>query len=161
MAEDIFLKIESDKVDGESADKGHKGELEIQSWSWGVSNAGSAHRGTGAGTGKASFSDASFMMTMDKAAPILMQSSGTGVHHKKCTLTQRRAGGKEQVEFIKLTMEDVLVSSVQLSSSSQDAMVSFTLNFAKFKIEYTPQAASGGKDAKTEFSYNIAENATA
>ena len=36
MAFDAFLKIEG--IDGESADKTHPGEIEVVSFSWGVSN---------------------------------------------------------------------------------------------------------------------------
>ena len=38
MAYDAFLKI--DGIEGESNDKTHKGEIELSSFSWGVSNAG-------------------------------------------------------------------------------------------------------------------------
>lgn len=53
---DYFLKI--DGVDGEStADKGHKNEIEILSWSWGASQPASAHHGGGMGAGKVSSRD--------------------------------------------------------------------------------------------------------
>ena len=52
MAFDAFLKI--DGIDGESTDKTHPGEIEISSFSWGVSNPSSVGgRGGGGGAGKA------------------------------------------------------------------------------------------------------------
>ena len=40
MAFDAFLKIEG--IEGESTDKAHPGEIEISSFSWGVSNTAAA-----------------------------------------------------------------------------------------------------------------------
>ena len=58
MAMDMFVKI--GKLAGESADKsGHKDEIDVLAWSWGVSNSGSAHVGGGAGAGKANIQDLS------------------------------------------------------------------------------------------------------
>ena len=50
MAFDAFLKI--DGIEGESTDKTHPGEIEIQSFSWGVSNTASGGAGGGGGAGK-------------------------------------------------------------------------------------------------------------
>ena len=51
MATDTHIKF--DGVEGESKHQDHKGEVEILSWSWGVSNA-SHHAGGGSGKGQAS-----------------------------------------------------------------------------------------------------------
>jgi type VI secretion system secreted protein Hcp len=59
MAFDAFLKL--DGIDGESADAKYKGAIEILSFSWGVSNAGSHGSGSGGGAGKASFQDLHFV----------------------------------------------------------------------------------------------------
>src|SRR3546814_2540642 len=55
---DYHLKI--DGIEGESLDEKHKGEIEIDSFSWGVTNMGGGGRGGGGGTGKAEFSDINF-----------------------------------------------------------------------------------------------------
>ena len=47
----IDTHIKFDGVDGEATHKDHKGETEVLSWSWGVSNA-SAVSGGGSGKGK-------------------------------------------------------------------------------------------------------------
>ena len=78
MASDIFAKIGD--IKGESLDDKHKDEIEVLSYSWGVSNAGSMASGSGGGEGKASFHDLSFVHKVDKATPVLLQSCATGVH---------------------------------------------------------------------------------
>src|SRR5687768_12512993 len=100
-AVDFFLKIEG--IDGESTDDKHKGELDIQSWSWGVSNMGTAGHGGGGGAGKASFQDIHFSTHVSKASPKLMLTCATGEHIKKATLVCRKAG-KEQQEYYKVTL---------------------------------------------------------
>ena len=45
--------IKFDGIDGESVDKDHKGEIEVQNWSWGVSNASPPAAGGGSAVGKA------------------------------------------------------------------------------------------------------------
>ena len=90
MASDIFAKLGD--IKGESADDKHKGEIELLSWSWGVTNEGAAHAGGGAGAGKATFHDLSFTHTIDKASPVLLRACATGVHLKEATITHRKAG---------------------------------------------------------------------
>src|ERR1700704_1221479 len=108
MAFDAFLKI--DGIEGESADDAHKGEVEVLSFSWGVTQTGSASGG-GGGAGKASFHDINFTQRQSKASPLLFKACATGQHIKKAVLTVRKAGGRQQTEFIKIELEDVLVSS--------------------------------------------------
>ena len=70
MAVDVFLKLGD--IKGESKDSKHAGEIDVLSWSWGVSQTGTMAYGGGGGAGKANFSDLSFMHAVDKASPVLM-----------------------------------------------------------------------------------------
>src|SRR5262249_1825873 len=96
MASDIFAKIGD--IKGESLDSKHKDEIEVLSYSWGVTNAGSMAHGSGGGEGKASFHDLSFVHQIDKASPVLMQACATGTHYKEATITHRKSG-KGQHEY--------------------------------------------------------------
>ena len=112
---DYFLKIEG--IAGGSTDDAHKDELEVVSFSWGLSNSSTMAHGSGGGEGKASFHDLSFVHSVDKASPVLMQSCANGQHLKEATLVVRKSSseGKGQ-EFLKITLSDVLVSSYQVSA---------------------------------------------
>ena len=107
MASDIFAKLGD--IKGESLDDKHKDEIEVLSYSWGVTNAGSMAHGTGGGEGKATFHDLSFIHRYDKSSPVLMQYCATGVHLKEATITNRKAG-KGQQEYLKITLTDILIS---------------------------------------------------
>ncbi len=82
MPTDIFMKIRD--IQGESRDKDHKDEIEVLSWSWGLSNqVASPSPGGGAGAGKTKFQDISFTHLVDKASPNLMLSCASGKHTRK------------------------------------------------------------------------------
>ncbi len=118
MASDIFAKLGD--IKGESLDAKHKDEIEVLSYSWGVTNAGSMGHGSGGGEGKATFHDLSFVHNVDKASPVLMQACATGAHLKEATITHRKAG-KGQHEYLIVKMNDVIVTGVTHGGSGDGA----------------------------------------
>ena len=156
MASDIFAKIGD--IKGESLDSKHKGEIEVLSWSWGVSNAGEMRGGSGGGEGKASFHDLSFTHNIDKASPVLLQACATGVHLKEATITHRKAG-KGQQEFLIVKMSDVIITGVAHGDTSDGGHAeNVTLTFAKVDFQYKPQKADGTLEAGIHFKYDIKGN---
>ncbi len=109
MAIDMFMKLGD--IKGESQDKTHKEEIELLAWSWGLSQSGTMHMGTGGGAGKVSVQDLSFTKYSDKASPPIMAACTKGTHIDKALLTVRKAGGDNPLEYYKITLEGVLVSS--------------------------------------------------
>jgi type VI secretion system secreted protein Hcp len=157
MAVDIFMKL--DPLKGESKDSKHKGEIDIISWSWGLDQTGTWHTGGGGGAGKVNIHDLGFAHLVDTASTDLMKACTSGKHLPTGVLTVRKAG-TNPLEFIKLTIEDILVTSVTLGGSHEDDYVEHvTLNFAKFKFEYTPQLTTGAGGVTTEVKWNIPANA--
>ena len=156
MASDIFAKIGD--IKGESLDDKHKDEIEVLSWSWGVSNAGEMRGGSGGGEGKASLHDLSFTHNMDKASPVLLQACATGVHLKEATITHRKAG-KGQQEFLIVKMSDVIITGVAHGDTSDGGHAeNVTLTFAKVDFQYKPQKPDGTLEAGIHFKYDIKGN---
>ena len=156
MASDIFAKIGD--IKGESFDDKHKDEIEVLSWSWGITNAAMRAAGTGAGAGKASFHDLSFTHKIDKASPVLMKSCATGQHMKEATITLRKAG-KGQQEFLIIKMNDVLITAVSDADGAEAGPIeSVSLAFAKVDVEYRPQKSDGSLDAGLHFKYDLKAN---
>jgi type VI secretion system secreted protein Hcp len=152
MASDIFAKLGD--IKGESQDAKHKDEIEVLSYSWGVTNAGSMAHGSGGGEGKATFHDLSFVHNIDKASPVLIQACATGVHLKEATITHRKAG-KGQQEYLVVKMNDVIVTSVTHGGSGDGHSENVSLAFAKVALEYKPQKADGSLDAGIHFKYDL------
>jgi len=146
MACDIFLKI--DGIKGEAQDKTHKDEIDVLAWSWGMSQSGTMHTGGGGGSGKVHVQDLSVTKYVDKATSPLIGACCSGKHIANATLTVRKAGGDSAVEYIVITMTDVLISSVSSGGSGGEDQLTenLSLNFAKVKYSYQPQKKDGSKD---------------
>ena len=154
MAMSIFARIGS--IKGESRDARHKDEVDVLSWSWGVSQSGAAGHGGGAGASKASFHDFSFTHHVDKASPLLMKACATGEHIRDATITVRKAG-KGQQEFLIVKMTDVQVTGVSTSVTAEGdtTIEGVVLAFAKVDLEYKPQRADGTLDVGVHFTYDL------
>ena len=156
MASDIYAKIGD--IKGESLDDKHKDEVEVLSWSWGVSQSGTMAHGGGGGEGKASFNDFNFTHHIDKASPALMKACATGQHIPEATVTVRKAG-KGQQEYLVIKMTDVIVTSVAPSMDTGAASIEgAALRFGKVDLEYRPQKADGSLEPGIHFKYDIKAN---
>lgn len=154
-AVDYFLKI--DGIPGESQDSKHKDEIEVESFSWGESQAGSFARGGGGGAGKVQMQDFHFSMRVCKATPKLFLACATGQHIKQAVLTCRKAG-KDQQDFLKWTFHDVLISSYQTGGSGAGdilPMEQVSFNFAKVEVEYKEQKADGTLGGAIKAHYDL------
>jgi len=158
MAADIFLKIEG--VEGESEDSKHSGEIQLESFSWGVTQPGSASVNKGLGAGKAQVHDLHCVAGASKASPSLMAACASGEHFKKATLSARKAG-KDQQDYLIVTMTDVLVSNYQIGGSHQGSDIpndQFALNFGKIELEYKEQKADGTLGGKVKKGWDVKKN---
>jgi len=157
MAVDMFMKVGD--VKGESKDDKHKDEIDVLAWSWGMSQSGTTHLGTGGGAGKVSVQDLSFTKYIDKSSVNLMTSCCNGKHYSEAKLTVRKAG-ENPLEYLTITMKDVLVTAVSTGGSGGEDRLTenVTLNFAQFITEYKPQKADGSGDAGVFAKWDIAKN---
>lgn len=162
MAVDMFIKIGD--IKGESSDKVHAGEIDVLAWSWGMSQSGSMHSGTGGGAGKVNIQDLSFTKYVDKSSPNLMMACSSGKHYPETTLVVRKAGGDSQVEYLTITLKEVLVSSLHTGGSGGEDRLTenVSLNFASVSVVYQPQKADGSKDGgPINYGWNVRQNVKA
>jgi type VI secretion system secreted protein Hcp len=157
MAVDMFLKLTG--INGEAKDSIHKDEIDVLAWSWGESNSGTAHMGGGSGAGKVNVQDISLTKYVDLASSSLIEACAIGKHITEATLTMRKAG-TSPLEYIVITLTEVMVSSYSTGGSGGEDRLTenVSLNFAKFKYEYKEQLATGGAGKTGTFIYNIQTN---
>ena len=157
MAVDMFLKI--DGIKGESHDKTHKDEIEIQSISWGASQSGTFGSGGGGGAGKVNMNDVHFVKYADKASSALFLHCCSGKHIPSALITFRKAGDKP-LEYLKIKLTDLLVSSVQFSGSGGDDRVheSLSINFSKYEQEYFMQKPDGSGEPTGNVGWDVKAN---
>jgi type VI secretion system secreted protein Hcp len=121
---------------------------------------GTSHSGTGGGGGKVGVRDLSFVKPLDKASPNLIKLCCSGKHFKKAELTLCKAGGVA-LAYLKIVLSDGLVAGVSYSAGQSDECLleNVSLNFASFKVEYTPQTKTGAAGGTIPAQWNVAKNA--
>ena len=69
----------------------------------------------------------------------------------------RKAGGKGSVEFLRIDLTDVLVSSYAISSAGGGSFPqdTFNLSFSKIKFTYTPQNEDGSAGTPVSFCTDV------
>jgi type VI secretion system secreted protein Hcp len=121
---DFFLKID-----------GFDGEIQLTSFSFGVSNAGAGGSGAGKSNGQAMH----LTKLVDNSSPNLFQACATGKHIDDATVSIRKAGGAP-VQYL---LSNVVVASYNVTGHDGGGVAreSITLNFSKIKMTYNLQAA--------------------
>lgn len=160
MAVDMFLKLEG--IAGEAQDSVHADEIDVLAWSWGASQSGTTHMGSGGGSGKANFNDLSVTKYVDISSPALLKHVSIGKHIPTATLTIRKAG-ETPLEYMVYTLTDLIVTSVQTGGSGGEDRLTenVTLNFAQYSYKYTKQGVGGAADTDDTWGFDIAGNVEA
>jgi len=156
-AVDYFLKL--DGIQGESSDAKHANQIELASFSWGAANSATVGRaGGGAGAGRATSKHLLFVQRTQKSSPALLKTLASGKHIPSGLLTARKSG-KDQAEFLKIKLTDVLVTSFDLRADD-DALPleEVGLSFGKIEFTYTPQQATGSAGTPVTTSWDITKN---
>jgi type VI secretion system secreted protein Hcp len=145
---DYFLRI--DGIPGESADDKHKGEIEVETFSWGESQAAAGSSGSGGGAGRVTLHDLHFTAAVSKASPMLMLACASGQHLKSAVVSARRTA-KQPADFLTFSLSDVLVSGYAITASEDGPPTdSVSLNFSRIQLEYKAQKADGSLGASTK-----------
>lgn len=157
MAQEIFLKLTG--IDGEATDARHPNEIEVLGWDWSVNQSSSMHAGSGGGAGKCTVNDLAFEHYVDRSTPNLVQYCLTGKHVSEAVLVARKAGGTP-LEYLKITMEDVLISRVETvcNPNMRAPREQVSLSFARVRQEYVVQNAQGGSAGTVSIGYDMKAN---
>lgn len=156
MSSDATIKF--DGIEGESAKP--KGEIEVLSWNWGVSQPSGAGSGGGSGRGKAVPGDFHFVHLYDKASPVLAKHCVSGKHFKDAKLTARKAGEGQQ-DFLTVTMKEVFITSVMpAGAQGGDVMEQVSCSYKDVEFAYKPQDEKGALGGEVKFGWNVSSTET-
>jgi len=151
----IDTHIKFTGVEGESTHKDHKGEIEVLSWNWTVTNDGGSSAG-GSGKGKATPGDFRFTHLYDKSSPVLSKYCASGKHFAEVKLTSRKAG-EGQKDFLVTTFKEAFVKSVQPSGSAGgDIVETVIFSYKQIDFAYKAQDDKGGLTGEVKFGWNNA-----
>src|SRR4051794_41845751 len=159
---EYFLRI--DGIAGESTDKTHKGEIAVESFSWGEARTGlGGVGGGGSGSGgKVQVQDLHVTALTSKAGPNLLLACASGTHVKSAVLSARRAGSKQPGDFLTFSLSDVLVATYQITGSdTEPPRDAVSLSFGRIDVEYKEQKADGSFGASTKARWDVTKSAKA
>ena len=157
MSTDSHIKF--DGVEGESTHKDHKGEIDVLSWSWNVSN-NTSLAGGGSGKGKANPGDFVFTHTYDKASPVLAKQCASGKHFKTVKLTARKAG-EGQKDFLVVSMKEVFITAVSPSGGHGGEIIeNVAFSYKDIEFDYKAQDDKGGLGGAVKFGWDVATTET-
>lgn len=152
---DMFLYVKGARagvIKGEAVDSKHKDEIEVLSWSWGLKGRSSFDGGTA--TGRSTMRELTISKKFDKASTALMSALRTNEPIKQAVLTLRKIGEKP-LEFLKITIEDGRITSLDINAGdedgSADVLETVTFSFNKIQVDYTPQGQDGQPLGSTSF----------
>ena len=148
-----------DGITGESKDAHHKNWIDVHNFTWGASQPNTLTTGGGGGAGKVNFQDLKVTAAIDKAAPTILKHSAIGRHIPKLEISVCKAGG-EQIEYSRITLDDVMVTGVEFDGSKNNEVLWVTYSFqaVKIKTQYWEQTERGGKGPETQMGYDIKQN---
>lgn len=154
MAIDTHIKF--DGIEGESTHSDHKGEIEVLSWSWGLSSTAWPGGGGGSGVGKPLPKELRVVHRYDKASPLLAKNAASGRHVKTAILSARKAG-EGQKDFLKVSMKEVFITSVAVSDSdtSEGPTEEVAMSYSEIDFAYQPQDSKGSLGPAVTFDWNI------
>ncbi|MGB5619216.1 MAG: type VI secretion system tube protein Hcp [Desulfobacterales bacterium] len=158
MSYAIFIKMDS--ITGESRDAKHKGEIDVLSWNWGVTNHPSEIAGkVGAVSGKSSSSDLVFSHRIDLASPSLIKACASGHHLKEAIVTVQKAGPEPQ-EFLVIKLYEVIVTSVETGVDTLQNSVTenVAISFSRIEFVYTEQKPDGTLGGSNRVLWDIISN---
>jgi type VI secretion system secreted protein Hcp len=145
---------------GESLSASHLNEIELTSFSWGVSNSVVNAQNNTLKGGKVSMTEVTVTKAMDKASVLLLKASTTAQSIAKGVITwSKSTGGKRPEDFITITLMGVLVSSVHQTSARNIAGMgteTVTLSFQQVSVDYKSQGKDGLLTSAGSMSYSLA-----
>ncbi|MGD0360688.1 MAG: type VI secretion system tube protein Hcp [Bryobacteraceae bacterium] len=158
MAVNAYLYV--DGVTGPSTSK--TGFIDILSFSWGVSQTstyGTGASGKEAKAGRADFQNLSIMKVLDNASPLLCECCASGTIVDKVYILYDKPVGKGatvQQDYFRIYLKDALVTSLQLSGSSENPTESITFAFQAVEIAYKAEQDDGTLAAAVPKGWDLA-----
>jgi len=155
------LHLNLGAIQGESASSAHPNEIELSGFSWGISNSPVNTQNGSIKGGKVSMTEVTVTKPVDKSSVQLMKASATGQIIQKAVITwSKSTGGSKPEDFITITLQGVLVSSVQQSSAQGIAGMgteTITLSFDQVAVDYKVQGKDGLLTSAGSMGYNLAQ----
>jgi type VI secretion system secreted protein Hcp len=145
---DMFLALEGSRqgaIQGESQVAGHAGEIEVLSWSWGMSQ--QVHSASQLAS-KASVRTLNVQKAIDSSSTAIMSALKSAELLGKVVLTCRDPGGISTIDYLRITLRKARICDYEISggdSEGRQVAESFSIAFKEIEVVYTPKSAANLK----------------
>ena len=155
--QEIFIKIITPNIDGESQVKGHEKEIIALRYAQEASSCDISNPGTGGGSCKTTTSSFAFDLNLDKAVIGLRSALYKGTHIARVQITFRMPGSTP-FEYYKITLANVIVS--KLTDATNGTSNQFQVQFSAEKYFWTSisQSSTGGSGTAVTFGWDSVNN---
>ncbi|MCX9156618.1 type VI secretion system tube protein Hcp [Niveibacterium sp. 24ML] len=154
----MFVKIEGTRqglIRGESIDPKHPDEINILGWSWGMD---ASQEALSQRSGRTSLQELELIKRVDSASTALMAALRNNEIIKKLTLSVRKAGGVDPLDYFTITLEKARITHQHLGSlNNEGAVLSeiVRIGFQKISVQYQPQTKTGGSRGAMIFETDV------
>ena len=158
MSYAIFIKM--DGIAGESTDAKHKGEIDVLSWSWGLTNHPSETVGkVGGAAGKSIPSNLIFSHRIDLASPSLIKACASSRYLREAVVTVQKSGPEPQ-QFLLVKLYDVLVKSVETGVDTLENSITenVAISFSRIEFVYKEQKPDGRPGSGSKVIWDVKNN---
>jgi type VI secretion system secreted protein Hcp len=157
----ILLSIPD--IKGETTLKGFEDKIQLLSFSHGVSMQITSDVSNSERTsGRPNHQDLTVSKYVDLASCPMIAACNAGTNLKTVTLTVGRNDAGVVLPYLVFTLENVIVSSVSVSSGAGDRPCeTISLNYTKIKWDFTQQKPDTGKKGNNGAVWDLAKNVAA
>jgi type VI secretion system secreted protein Hcp len=153
MKADMFLKLAP--IKGNSVDAKHKDEIELSGINWAMALP-AAHASARGSVGRVEIEELVLRKKVDAASPALHAHCCCGTAFEEAIVVKRKSG-QVPLEYFKLTLKEVLITSIELQMGGGDDSDEevIKLRFSEFLEEFVPQKADGSGGGSVKHGYNV------
>jgi len=157
MAVNAYLIV--DGITGPSTSK--TGAIDILSFSWGASQTstyGTGASGKEAKAGRVDFANLSIMKVLDATSPLLFNFCSAGTIISKVYILYDKPVGKDatvQGDYFRIYLADAMLTSIQLSGSSDNPTESLSFAFQSVEVAYKAEQDDGTLAAAVPKGYSL------
>ncbi len=148
----VFIKIGD--IKGESQAAGHEEEIDVLSWSWGVTRPLTGETGSTRTRANAQVIDLSISKVLGKATPKLVEACVNGTVLQEATLVIERLIQGGNVKVFEIVLSNVLITADNLAGSVE-AIETVSLNYEEIDMRYFIQNQDGSPGGTVEMSYQV------
>jgi type VI secretion system secreted protein Hcp len=154
FTQSIFLRI--DNIQGEATASGHENEINVLSYSNGLTSCNTVSSGTKPSGCKAMASSWVFMIQLDKSTIGLKNALTSAKIIPSADVTFVKNGGDIPFTYYRVRLENINVISMQESGASELPFFSVELSFSRIAWQYTVQSNTGGTGDKFSDGWDFA-----